>query len=532
MNEIPFLLRQWSNRARLERSLRGVCLGLAAGLGVALALALIARLTPLLHQSTLIALAVALALLGAGAAWLLPWLRTARRPMLGWARLFDHQFQLRERLSTWLEMRDGALSIADDELRQRLREDAERAAHDADARIAALLPLRLNRRDALIALGLLIALAVALALPNPQERVLVAREQFRQTLNEQARQIAEAEQFLEQSRLSEAQKQALREALDRARQTLQDPNVTPEEALAALNALEAEIEEFHAALEAQQASQQLEALRRAGERIANNELLAPLADALQQGDFERAAEMLRNLIREDGEALRELSAEEVQQIADQLEQMAQSVERANPELAEQLRQSADSLRRGDARAAQQHLQDAAAQLERADRARAEMDDLSNLQSRVEGAQSQLGQNPQAASSGAPPSPFGNTERNEASEASIGQPGNTGDSAQQSDASRGGKSDDTGSDRSIFAPERINVPGVDLALPDANSPTAANPQGESALAPPGRSSVSYETVYRDYARIADDAINNAAVPAGAREYVRNYFSGLDPQQQQP
>ncbi|MFN3705197.1 MAG: hypothetical protein ACK4WM_04310 [Thermoflexales bacterium] len=527
MSEIPLLIQRWAGRAKLQHSFSLVALGLAIGLGAALALALAARLVPLVHQSTLILFSVGSALSGASIAWLLPWVRTARRPLLSWARLFDQQFHLHDRLSTCLELREGLLTVADERLRQRLRDDAEQIAQATNARITALLPLRLNRRDTLIALALLATLVLVHALPNPQERVLLEREQFRQNLSEQLQQLAEAEQIIEQSKLPEAQRQALREALAQARQTLQGPDVTPAEALAALNALEAQIEDLHAALNTDQAAQQLEALRRAGERLSPNDLLTPLAEALRRGDWDRAADLLRNLIREGGDNLRELSEAELQQLVEQLEQMAQSVEASNPTLAEHLRQSAESLRNGDAQAAQQNLQQAAAQLERAAQARSSAAALDNLQRQVENTQSRLVQglpSASANSAGLRAQPQDNAARSPA----PGRANSSNSTALQSTSASGGKSDDVGSDRSVYAPSRIHAPGVDVTLPDTNSALSPDQQGRASLAPPGRSSVPYESVYREYAQIADEALNNTAIPASAREYVRSYFSALDPQ----
>jgi hypothetical protein len=113
-------------------------------------------------------------------------------------------------------------------------------------------------------------------------------------------------------------------------------------------------------------------------------------------------------------------------------------------------------------------------------------------------------------------------------------------AQQSSAaaSQGGqpsqgdsrKSDDFGSSDQVYAPQRVGSDGTQVVLPDSQGQAAPNAQGRPNTAPGGSSTVPYEQVYGDYSQAADDAIQTGQVPAEIRDYVRDYFSSLDPRQQ--
>ncbi len=528
-------VRAWSIRARWQRGLRWVFPGLACGLGISLALAIAARLAPLISLPRLFAISILAASCGALVALALPWVRGARRSTLSWAREFDHRLGLKERLSTALEAQDGTLNVRNDGIRRLQLSDALDRARGVDA--ARALPLRVSRRDGAIAALIGLGLALALALPNPQQTVLAEREQFHGAARAEAAKIAEVEKAIENSPfLSETQKQSALDALDQARRSLEDPNATPEQALAALNEAQARLD----ALQNDANPAAREDLRRAGQTMTPDELTRQMAESLAQGDFQKAAEQMRQLTSKNGQALSEA---EQQRVANQLDEMAREVQSSDPQLSSQLRQAAQDLRQGKAEAAQQQLSQAANSLDRSSQAQASENALESAEQSAADARQRVAEaadrsangdpSRQGQASGSEGSPTdqpgqqgepGQGQGGTPTEAQGGQPGSSG----PGDSITPGHSEDTGTDNSVYAPgTRLNPTGSNVVLPESQSRTSPNPNSNPRQALPGNSIVPYQQVYREYAKTADQALQASDVPAALRDYIRDYFSSLDP-----
>jgi hypothetical protein len=536
MDEIKRHVRAWSRWARLQQGIGLSFVGLSCGLALALILALAARLAPLLDRPTLIGLSAALAVAGLLAALLLPWVRHARTPLVAWARAFDQRFDLKDRLSTALEI--GEAGSAPPVLRHAQHRDAGAVARSIDVR--ARLPLRVPRRDLIAASILLVALLLALFLPSPQQEALAQQEQIRRFIAQQAEQLEQAKQAIAESSLSEPQKQAAIQALEEAQRALSDPDVTLEEALAALNEAQSKLD----ALNDPAARQLTEDLRRAGQSLPADPLTNPLANALTNQELAQAADALRELgqARPDGQPLDEAAS---QRAADQLDQLARGVQESAPDLARHLREAAQHLRQGELAAAQQQLEQAARLLERAQTASQADQAMERAREYTEAARQSIAQQASSPSANTPqresrgqqtesssPADASGAAGQDASQnnaagdgrAAGGAPTAPGDA---SSASQTGKSDDVGTSNAIYAPRRVGGEGQQVVLPDARSPTAPDPSGRAAPAPVGSSSVPYERVYADYARAADEALQRGRVPPDMRDYVRDYFSSLDP-----
>lgn len=535
MDDLTGFVRAWSIRARWQQGLRWLFPGLACGLGVSLALAIAARLAPLISQPRLIAISV-LAAGGAAIVTLaLPWARGARRNTLSWAREFDHRLGLKERLSTALEARDGTLNVRNDAIRRLQSADALDSASSVDA--ARALPLRVSRRDAALAAVIGLGLALALALPNPQQTVLAEREQFHEAARAEAAKIAEVEKAIENSPfLSDAQKQDALDALDQARRNLEDANATPEQALAALNEAQARLD----ALQNDANPAAREDLRQAGQNLTPDELTRQMAESLAQGDFQKAAEQMRQLTSKNGQALSEA---EQQRVANQLDEMAREVQNSDPQLASQLRQAAQDLRQGKAESAQDQLGKAADSLDRSSQAQASENALEAAEQAAADTRQRVaeaaGQSPNSAqsqpgkTSGSEGSPTdqpgqqgepGQGQGGAPTEAQGGQPGSSG----PGDSITPGHSEDIGTDNSVYAPgTRLNPTGSNVVLPESQSRTSPDPNSNPRQALPGNSIVPYQQVYREYAKTADQALQTGDVPAALRDYIRDYFSSLDP-----
>jgi hypothetical protein len=552
MDVLLHLIRAWSRRARVQLSLRWLFMGVTGGLAVALIVAIVARLYPL--ASVPVLETVAFVNLAAGTVFTLlwPWLQTARTTPAGWARRFDQQFNLKERLSTALELGDGIVVIRDDAMRQRQYSDAQSVATRLD--VKKLLPLRIPVRHVLLAASLAFVLLFALYLPNPQQQVLANRQQLHQVLDQQMKQLDEARQLVEQSTtLSAEQKAQAIQALDEAQQALSDPNATPESAMAAINDAQSKLD----ALQDQAAAQQQEDLQRSGQSLPPDQTTNPLAHSLANGDFDQAAQDMRELTKPGGQSLNE---EQRQNAADQLEQLARGIQNSDPATAQKLREAAQQLREGNPDAAQKNLDEAAQALEKADQAKAASEEMNKAQASLDEARRAVGQGNQDAQSGAQADnpadgnaegaqagQQGESEQDKSGQAGAGQaeagsPDQGGQGADVAQAGQSGDADgpanlngapssahheDTGSDDSVYAPQRVGGDGQQVGLPDQNPLNAPNPNGRPNPGVDNSSTVPYQQVYRDYAKVADEALQSGQVPPGMRDYVRDYFSSLDP-----
>lgn len=365
-------LRRWELRLRLVESLSWGPWGAAVGLGLGLLLALTARLWPLLVVWQLAVLAGVLVPIGVTLALLIVWLRP--RALLHRARVFDRRLGLAERLATAVEIGTGRLRATPVMAEAQLA-DALDAARCTDAR--ALLPLRASRW-ALLALGVLaVALTASLWLPNPQEDVLLQQAAIREAVEEQIEDLeAVKEEIAETEGLTEAEREALLQALEEAISGLEEGEATPEEALAALS----EAEQALAELQDPGAAQLQSGLERAAEGMEDSELTKDIAEALAEGDYEAAAEALAAYSTEVGE---QLTREEELELARELAEAAEELAGIDPDLAEQLAEAAEAIETGDIAEAREAIEAAAEQMgeagERVEREEAVEGALAELQ---------------------------------------------------------------------------------------------------------------------------------------------------------
>ncbi len=556
--DIEQMVGRWASRLRWQRSLALTGAGLAAALALALLLAIAARLTPLLSRGGQLAATIALASLGLLAALAWPWLRSIGRKPIDWMREFDRRFELGERLSTSDDISAGRIRTTIDELRTRQRRDAIAVAETVNNELGARLPLKLVWRDWIISGVLAMLLALSIAIPNPHDQALADQARMREAMQQQAQQLQQAKDAIQKSALSDEAKRRAIEALDQAQKTLNDPNTTPERALAAINDAQSKLD----ALEDLAARQQDEALRQAGQGMPPDELTNNLADALQNGDYGRAAEALRKASSRDGRAL---TPDEAERMARQLEQLARRSQNTDPTFAQNLRQAAQRMREGDSQAAQERLNQAAQRLQQSQRQQQANRDLDQARDQAEAARqnvaraSRVGRNGQPGAGDQQSKQGGglegqqsnnsdatqgdaNRQAGEGDNNGSGRQGGRGrqrqagvDGANESGGQQAGRptglagqGEDTGSDNSVYAPGRVGGPGERVQLPGNSGASAANPQGSKNVAADGQSVVPYEDVYGDYAKAVDDAIESGGVPADRRDYVRDYFTSLNPE----
>ena len=392
-------------------------------------------------------------------------------------------------------------------------------------------------------------------MPNPQHQVLVERELFQENLQKQVEQIEQAKQQIQQSKeLTDAQKKQALDALNEAKQALQDPNTSPEKALAAINDAQSKLD----AMQDQEAQQRNADLEQAGRSLSADELTNALASSLANKEFQQAAQAMRNLATKDGQPL---TPDEAQRIADQLDQLARQTQNSDAGLAQKLREAAQKMREGNTEAAQKALSEAASSLDKAQQSQQASNALDKAQSQTEqarqsvakasqaqaGAQSknqngsqdqqgqqssdQVGASQQSGDqSGKQTGGEGNGQQGAQgqSQTSQGQASGMTSGNAQGSAGQSGHSEDSGSEDNVYAPRRINGQGQQVVLDDTKGEVAPNPNGPKNPAPDGQSSVAYQQVYGEYNKAADDALSNNEVPPDKRDYVRDYFSSLDPQ----
>lgn len=517
MRQIHAALREWHTRLRLQQSLDWAPRGLALGLVVAVLLALAARVRPFLLRGTLIQLAALLALAGALAALLVVW--AWPRAPLALARRFDRLFGLKERLSTAVEVSAGALRVDSAQLAAAQREDAAAAVERVDVRRQ--LPLHAGWRDWALAGAALLLFASAVILPNPQDEILAEQAEVREIVAEQLETLeALREEALEDPALSEDQRVEVVEALDGAIETLSQRDVTREEAFAALDEAERDLQ----ALRQQAAEERGEGLQSAADAFRRAGA-AEVAERLAEGDVQGAVDAL-------GETLDELSAEE-------LEALAESLQATDAELAEALREAAEALRQGDAGAARAAMERAGARL--AEAAEPGEARLGEYAERVEEGQAAVAQ---AGQPGEGQAGEGQAGEGQMGQARTGQQGQgdqqggqgeggaegTGPEAGQltGDRPRGGGAPDGGErEAQVYAPQRIGGEGgeqIDLPGDPEGVPVQ---EGELADNPAGEASVPYSEVYGEYSESVNEALESGYVPLGMRGLIQKYFSRLDP-----
>jgi len=531
--ELESLVDGWIIRRRVVESLRAGMRGLVVGLIFSMAIALFARSFPLLTTELAAVLAGTAALIGPIVALLIVWLRPIAP--LAAAQSFDLRFGLAERVSAAFEIQHQVITAPVELARLQLADALE---HAQKIDVAASMPFRLPRRESLAAAVLAAVLVAALLLPNPMQDVLKHQAAVRAAQQQAAQQLEQIRaQVAADDKLPDAERQAILQQLDETIARLQSGRLTQEQAVAELSQAQGRLQ----ALADPQANRQQAGLARAAQDFGGIEPTKELADALARGDTQRAADVLRSLTGTEG---RPLTPEEMEQLARELHQAAQTLQGTNPDLARQMEQAAQAIDQGDVDAARQSLGQAAQTLDQtSQRIAASQAAQQAAQGAARGRQTvaQAGQAGQVASGqGAQIGGQG--------QGSTGQPGQvsgSGGAGRGADSGQGGQGGQAGPNpigtdnapgdggltewEPVYAPSRLGGRGG----PSMGLPGQPNPQGPviglGPIASPesGQSLVPYSSVYADYAQQAGVALDSGKVPLGYRGYVKQYFSSLEP-----
>jgi len=341
-------LARWNRRLRLVRSAlwgpRGVIVGLAGGVVVAA----IARFRPWLLPEQ-IAWGTALFTLGLLIV-LLAWLWLRPQPPHRLAQYFDRRFALKERTSTALAITHGVIPAPPALLERQLADavDSARAVH-----APSYLPIRLRWMELAVMFGLGVLFAVLLLTDNPQTSQLRAERALEQAIAGQARSLQEQLEAIDRNEaLTPEEKEALRRPLEEALEILQQPEVSQQEAVAAMAAAQQELRELGDGMLGDDRATYQEA----AESLAGAQATADLARAMNRADLAEAAEAAEQAAREFGQ---EMTQQEREDLAQRLEEAAEALSESNPALAEKLREAAEALREGDMERAQEAMREAA-----------------------------------------------------------------------------------------------------------------------------------------------------------------------------
>jgi hypothetical protein len=482
------------------------------GLGLALAGALASRLTPLVGSGALAGLALVLALAGALVTAALTWVwpRTPQRVV----RALDLRLGLAERLTTALEVELGRAGTTP-AMAAAQRDDTVATISTVDA--SAGLPLRVPGHSVLAAVILSVILVALLLLPNPQEAILQQRAAVEAAIEEQLEELEAARDgLLAESDLAEQDRAALLEALEEAMAALESEEVDLEQAVAAL----AETERALASLQDPTADMIQDGLERATEELADSELTEQIAELLEQGDYAAAAAALAALAGREGELLPQ---EEESELAQQLAEAAAALAESAPDLAQQLAEAAAAIDQDEIAQAREELLEAAQQLTTAGEKMSAQQALEELLASLQEGRAEIaaaGENPTSGRQGEGVLGQG--------QSSQGEPGDQLPAAGQQ--TEPGHSEDAGSAAAydkVYVPDRISGdgPAIDLGREGDEGPQV----GEVPLPAPaaGESNVPYVDVYADYSARAHAALDGSYIPLGMKQYIRDYFSSLQP-----
>ena len=574
------MVRQWDRRLRLQQSVSWFPRVLLPGIALGIVLALISRFRPWLQPEqialiTAVALAVSL-VVGGLVIWL--W----RRSTLAAARRFDLLLDLDERTSTALELLEGRIRT-DPELIALQVEDARTRAREAHP--SAYLPLRSNPREWVLVVLTALVLALLLLLPNPQADLAAQNAEQVAAIEQAAEEIREiAEQVASDANLSDPEREQLLEVLETTTQTLQQENISPEEAFAALSDSQAALQN-QADLMNQQASSAQSALDSAANSLRD---LAGENSTESQNSLQQAMAALENLAQN----AQNISSEEQQQAAQQLSEASQAMQNSNPQAAQALEQAAQAMQNGDTQTAQQQAQQASSSMQQQSQQQSQMQASSQQMSQQaqqarqaaqqvsqsaqqQSQQSQQGQQSQSQSQSGQQQGQNPSSQQGQQEGQQGQPGEGQQQSQQGEqgqpgsqqgqqqgntdmsgaAVSSGAGDAEGSETGqqqgqqapppdqnnnpdgvgereyepIYAPNRLNLPdnGQNQIILEPDSSDAPVAEDNFVENPSGDVTVPYNQVFSDYQNSANQALDSGYVPLGLKDVVRDYFTSLEP-----
>lgn len=584
---ITTFLRSTQRRLRLHAAVFGAGYGLAAGLVVGIVICIASRVRPLWLPDQVMLYVLCAAAIGIVAGAIFPLTRPLTLSTV--AARADAELGLRERLSTALELTNGQAhsSLAG----QHLRETAALVADRADA--SARWP-RPSRNEIYTLVGLAAALLILLILPNAQTTTIQQQQANAQIVQQAASQVAQVQaQVNSQSNLDPATQQALQQQLAQLQQDLINGAIDPAQAVARIAETEAQLRRLQdpgAAAKAAALPQLGEELGTIGATAPIGQKLqsgdyAGAGQALK--DF---ASTLPNLDPASRAAvaqkLREAAASQAAanpQLAQQLQNAADALDSGDIAGAQAaLNSAADQIAQtGQAATTQTALSGVLGDLNAIKR-----DVANGVPPTTANATPQLPNGTLIATNGSPIAGNGTPGRPNGSPVTsngtpvtvngtpvtingtpvtvqgtpppnatpvVGQGQGQGQPAQGQGQGQQGQGSGQGQGQGnnqgqgggagagqggtqpydpVYAPTLPGgAPGQQQTIPGqggGDSPPTGTTQGQGANAP---SAVPYDQVYQQYRDQALQGIDDPNIPPELREYIRQYFTNLDPTNQQ-
>jgi hypothetical protein len=533
IHDLSLTLHQWTSRLRLQRAATWSVRGLILGLGLALIAGLVGLFQFNLLKTEFLILTTAITLVTPIISALLAYLWPVQP--LHAARHFDRVFHLGERVSTAFELHQTHSS---NPLATRQLEDAVQIARNIKPNRD--FPLQLKKRE--FTYALLIALLIGLVWFRGEQWFDSARQAraVQQAVAEEAAQIEETiQQIQANDALTEEQKQELTQLLEQARQSLEE-NPSLESSVSTLTTTSEKLQ----AMSSAQTEDMAQALQQAGNDAAAQEgsPLEDVGEALAQGNTVQAAAELGDI------NVSELDAGEANQLAAQLDEMAESLQSANPQLAQELQAASDALRRGDSAAAQQALQNAAQSMAQAGQQVAMSQAAGQTAQQLDQGAGQImaaggsgesqqagqgqgqqanGQTGQSGQSGQGGQDAGGSGAGDGSGDSAGE---TGPEAGTAPIDQNNQPGDGGEEsyEQIYAPSLLGGEGNEtVTLPGSGEDGEVIGEGPTDPGQPGESLVPYTEVYAEYDEFNRQAIENGEIPFDFMSIIRNYFDLLEP-----
>ncbi|MDO7907309.1 phage tail tape measure protein [Paenibacillus sp. JX-17] len=345
MEALKTLFKKAGNRIRGQRMVHAGSSGLLAGLLVSVLLLLLGRWIPIAHVRLWAGALTGLGLIAgtaAGGFRSLSLMETARR--------LDAAEPGTERSDLFVTALEYANEVSPAAQWQRLQ--AEQAAGHVQTRLASRLPARKYPRLWSAGLAVLCLLLILMAVPNPMDEQLAAREKERSWVQEQSAQVEELVRKTE-GLDSETKRQAaarLRE-LEKVLSKTKDAKL----ALDQIEKAQQELEKL-----AKQMEDSRQALKRLADQMLSQPELKQLAQAIQTGDAKQ--------IRQAGETLKrklsQMKPQDQAKLQEQLKQLAaqSQQQRGQTALSEALNQTAEAMKQKDAAQREQAVEELAGKL--------------------------------------------------------------------------------------------------------------------------------------------------------------------------
>jgi len=467
-------------------------------------------------------------------------------PDLRVALRVDSELGLKERLSTSLVFNTPQADLQtrafNPQLVAQMNADALSAVRKIDVR--RVFPPRFEWRRLAVGAVLLAGVLLLAFLPNPMDQVIVERKAVAQAAREQAQKIEELKKEVEDAGdLSPEEKEKLLERLaELARQLAANPG-DREQALADINRAEQAIRE--------RVDPGAAVKKAALEGIAARlQALAGMQKDERLGDLQKAAEDLQKL----ADQLGGMSQDERDQLARDLGQLAARASQAGDSAtAQALAALAQAALSGDSAAAQQAAQ---AGQQALNQAGSTQSDQQALQRALSGVQSSRQAMSQAGTSGQTAGQSGQTAQNSGQGQGQGQSQGQGQGQGQGQPSGGGggtqanslpprqgQGSFTGPNASkpaggegdlnsqVYVPrEKLPTNGEQSFIPGQDTGQGSEQTSQSPAPLPGSSNPSlipYSSVYQTYLDTAGQALDQSAIPADLKDFVRQYFTNLEP-----